>query len=414
MIAVSSLDSHQLTSHSSVPSSLTGIPILSFFSGAGFLDIGFMQGGFNSIWRNEYDPNFVKGFVYGMSALTGSELDSQIHNSDSIVNLGPNQIAREAFNNMPSPSLFGFIGGPPCPDFSVGGKNMGGQGERGKLSQVYVNRILELKPAFFLFENVPGLLRTSKHRLFLINLLEQLSRYYLLDLKILNALDYGVPQDRERVFLVGFRKNWLKASLGLSLPSNVNDWLIMNPVPAVQNSLNLPGMGSYHWFPWPRDERYENAKKRFEWPLKTPFREKPEKPCGIPEELMVHKYICNLEETAALPNGLEAFEPKSDKFDLIAEGDDSRKSFKRLHRWRYSPAAAYGNNEVHLHPTEPRRLTVREALRIQTVPDKYSLPPEMPLSHKFKTIGNGVPVKLAKVMAVSIKKVLEGKFDANF
>jgi site-specific DNA-cytosine methylase len=60
------------------------------------------------------------------------------------------------------------------------------------------------------------------------------------------------------------------------------------------------------------------------------------------------------------------------KFQEIAGGDNSRQSLKRLHRRRYSPAAAYGNNEVHLHPTEKRRLTVRETMRIQTVPDEYA------------------------------------------
>jgi DNA (cytosine-5)-methyltransferase 1 len=63
---------------------------------------------------------------------------------------------------------------------------------------------------------------------------------------------------------------------------------------------------------------------------------------------------------------------------------------------------------------QPRRLTVREALRIQTVPDKYILPSDMPLSHKFKTIGNGVPVKLATAVASSIEKVLKGDFNGNF
>lgn len=62
--------------------------------------------------------------------------------------------------------LTGFIGGPPCPDFSVAGKNKGRDGENGRLSQSYIDIILEMKPDFFLFENVKGLYRTSKHREF--------------------------------------------------------------------------------------------------------------------------------------------------------------------------------------------------------------------------------------------------------
>jgi DNA (cytosine-5)-methyltransferase 1 len=358
------------------------IPILSFFTGAGFLDIGFMQAGFKTVWCNEYDRNFVKGFEYGLTSLTGKE--HKISNTSSIIELGPNQIAREAFNNMQIPEVFGMIGGPPCPDFSVGGKNRGREGDNGKLSQVYVNRIIELQPTFFLFENVPGLLRTTKHREFFKHLRSQLSFDYVIDYCVLNALDFGVPQDRERVIMIGFKKKWLQKKLGFRQVSSL-----------------------YPWYKWPKDERYINSKAKFNWPGIIPFGDEPEKPKLIPNELMVGSIICNLEEMALLPNGLEGLVPKSDKFLLIPEGDVSRKSFKRLHRWRYSPTVAYGNNEVHLHPIQPRRLTVRETLRIQSVPDTYILPDNMPLTHKFKTIGNGVAVKLANAVATSIRKMIE-------
>ena len=91
------------------------------------------------------------------------------------------------------------------------------------------------------------------------------------------------------------------------------------------------------------------------------------------------------------------------ELNKIAEGETNRPSFKRLHRYKYSPTACYGNNEVHLHPYLNRRISVREALRIQGVPDEYVLPPELSLSKKFKMIGNGVPVPLAKAVAVAVK-----------
>jgi len=75
----------------------------------------------------------------------------------------------------------------------------------------------------------------------------------------------------------------------------------------------------------------------------------------------------------------------------IDEGDDSKKSYKRLHRWRYSPTVAYGNNEVHLHPYKTRRLSAAESMALQSLPKEFCLPPDMSLSDKFKTIGNGVP-----------------------
>ena len=92
----------------------------------------------------------------------------------------------------------------------------------------------------------------------------------------------------------------------------------------------------------------------------------------------------------------------------IPEGDDSKKSYKRLHRWRYSPTVAYGNNEVHLHPYKARRLSVAEALALQSLPKDFCLPPEMSLTAKFKTTGNGVPFLLANGIAKTIYQFLKG------
>jgi DNA (cytosine-5)-methyltransferase 1 len=101
------------------------------------------------------------------------------------------------------------------------------------------------------------------------------------------------------------------------------------------------------------------------------------------------------------------------RFLSVDEGDDSKKSYKRLHRWRYSPTAAYGNNEVHLHPYEPRRINVAEALAIQSLPADFELPPTMTLSNMFKTVGNGVPYLAALGLANSIKKHL-GETNATY
>jgi DNA (cytosine-5)-methyltransferase 1 len=209
---------------------------------------------------------------------------------------------------------------------------------------------------------------------------------YAVDLRVLSSLDLGLPQDRERVFVVGVRRSVIKEIYG-----------------------TIVRKGERDWFPWPRDDRYERAKERFRWPTTSPFGRTPPKPEGIPEELFVGPLVLNQEELEKLPNAGEGFEPHSEKFHFILEGDDSRKSFKRLHRYRYSPTAAYGNNEVHLHPTLPRRLRVREAMRIQTVPDTFALPPELPLSTKFKLIGNGVPVRLAWHIGSVLARFLTGK-----
>lgn len=380
------------------------IPILSFFTGAGFLDLGFRQSGFNAIWHNEYSAAFVSGFEHGMASLGLSNESARIQATQSILEVSSEEIIRSAFKDGAIPECFGVIGGPPCPDFSVGGKNRGSKGENGRLTEVFANRILEIRPSFFLLENVPGLLRTSKHREFLASIMEHLGTEFFLDLRILNALEYGVPQDRERIFLFGLNRRWLKRKSSENLPTQDVKRLI-SKARSSNRTLGEP-LDSF-WFPWEHRKLYWKPKNSFVWPDTDPFGSSPDRP-SAPIELMVGPLLLDSEATAMLPNGMDCFVPYSAKFHEIPEGDVSGKSFKRLHRWRFSPAAAYGNNEVHLHPTEPRRINVREAMRIQTVPDAYSLPSSMPLSAKFKTVANGVPVKLASAVASSIRLVLDG------
>lgn len=101
--------------------------------------------------------------------------------------------------------MTGIIGGPPCPDFSVAGKNKGKEGENGKLSGTYVRLICETRPDFFLFENVKGLYRTAKHREFFEHLKSQLIEAdYLLTEQLINSIEFGAPQDRDRIILIGF------------------------------------------------------------------------------------------------------------------------------------------------------------------------------------------------------------------
>lgn len=119
---------------------------------------------------------------------------------------------------------------------------------------------------------------------------------------------------------------------------------------------------------------------------------------------MTVKYFFRRNEVDKHPNAAAYFKPKAglSKMKIIPEGDDSKKSYKRLHRWRYSPTAAYGNNEVHLHPYKERRLSVAEALAIQSLPKEFSFPDSMTLTDMFKTIGNGVPFIMSSGIAKTI------------
>src|SRR5665213_2165680 len=115
------------------------------------------------------------------------------------------------------------------------------------------------------------------------------------------------------------------------------------------------------------------------------------------------------------PNAKNYFQPRQGlvRFQQVLEGDDLKKSFKRLHRWRYSPTAAYGNNEVHIHPYKARRITVAEALSIQSLPKEFVIPEHISLTDMFKTVGNGVPFLAAKGLANTIFEFLYNNPNKN-
>lgn len=361
------------------------IPVISLFSGGGFMDMGFINAGFDIVFANEYDKTFAKLHDEGLASWTkGHEKKyCPISSTKSLADMNPEDILHQAFP-CGTPALWGIIGGPPCQDFTMNGNGKGFGGERGKMTHVFYNRIRKMKPSFFVMENVPGLLMRKEQKQILDTLLlNNICEDYYIDRKILNALDFGVPQYRKRVFIVGLRKDSF--------------------TPTLKREPSLSDVTSMD-FPWPK-AKYPNAEKKYNWPSMTPFGAIDiSKPDHIPYCLCVES--C-LEGAKELPNGNEyfAFTKDVEKRKEIQEGDTKRRSFKRLHRYRYSPTTCFGNNEIFLHPYENRRLTVREALRLQGVDDKYCLGPGR-FSSKFKIISNGVPTPLANVVANSLYECL--------
>lgn len=367
--------------------------LFSFFAGAGFMDLGFEKTqGFETLFTNEYHNPFMDVYISARRNLkipepkfgySGLDIRSYLDSFNSSLLKDQVTKAKNEFD------LIGFIGGPPCPDFSIGGKNKGKEGENGKLSRTYIELIIRNKPDFFLFENVKGLYRTKKHREFFEQLkLSLIENGYYLAEKLINAIEYGVPQDRERIILIGFRKTILK-DYGVRL----------NGTPFLKS------------FQWENSTSY-SQKDIFSlnWPTQEPFKNNSTKPLpnGIIEELTV-EYWFNKNNVSNHFNSIHRFQPRSglSKFKVIPEGDDLKKSYKRLHRWRYSPTAAYGNNEVHLHPYKERRISVAEALAIQSLPKEFIIPDHISLTNMFKTIGNGVPYLAAKGLAQTIMTFMQ-------
>jgi len=364
------------------------IGIFSFFAGAGFLDLGFeTTGQFETLFVNEYHRAFADIYVSSREKLGierprfGYQVADITENLTNLNSLWLSQNLKEARQKN---DIIGFIGGPPCPDFSIAGKNKGHNGENGKLSGTYVELICRNKPDFFLFENVKGLYRTTKHREFFEGMKTKLiSEGYYITEKLINAIEFGVPQDRDRIILIGFKRSTL-GDLGFKL----------NGSPIIKN------------FNWESNCIYK-AKDVFSmsWPKLEKFKEfsrKP-KPLSIPQELTV-EYWFKKNTVEKHPNAKNYFMPRAglEKFKVIDEGDDLKKSYKRLHRWRYSPTAAYGNNEVHLHPYKARRISAAEALAIQSLPKEFVISQSVSLTDMFKTIGNGVPYLAAKGLAKTI------------
>ncbi len=370
------------------------IGIFSFFAGAGFLDLGFEKTGhFETLFVNEYHKAFMEVYKGARSGL-GIAAPLFGHDTTDITSyLEPARIKdfkQKLATAKSKYGITGFIGGPPCPDFSVGGKNKGQHGENGKLSGTYIELICMVKPEFFLFENVKGLYRTKKHREFFDSLKDKLKSagYYLTE-KLINAIEFGAPQDRQRIILIGFHKDFLPTKI---------------------KKQNLEK--TLKEFDWEKNTLH-NPKKVFahNWPATDPFGEDRENamPDHIPHELTVQHWF-NKNDVVNHPNASHYFQPRNGlvKFQSILEGDDIKKSYKRLHRWRYSPTAAYGNNEVHLHPYKARRISAAEALAIQSLPADFIIPSNISLTDMFKTIGNGVPFLAAKGLALNIYDFING------
>lgn len=360
--------------------------IYSFFSGSGFLDLGFEMNGFQIELVNEFSKPFIEAYQYSREHMGLPRPTHGYSNIDmnEYLNEQNDELRGYIQESRADGSLVGFIGGPPCPDFSIAGKQKGRNGDNGKLSQAYVNLIMKQQPDFFLFENVKGLWRTAKHRAYYEELKTLLSEHYVLTDRLTNALEFGVPQDRDRILLFGIHRN---------ISDNVDN------------------------FDWEAYKRYDlDIVKNIAWPTREPFQNGIETECpnNVIQELTVEHWF-EQNDVEHHPNGQEHFVPRGglNRMQTIEEGDDSRKSYKRLHRWRYSPTVCYGNNEVHLHPYRERRLTVAEALALQSLPREFQLPPEMSLSNKFKTIGNGVPYLLSAGVAQTIRDYLMGEINGE-
>lgn len=320
--------------------------IISLFSGAGGLDLGFEKAGFKTIWANEFDKEIWETFEKNFP---NTNLDRR-----SIVNIPSNEI----------PDAVGLIGGPPCQSWSEAGKLKGINDHRGQLFFEFIRVLRDKKPLFFLAENVSGML-ASRHKEALENIKKHFTDSgYTLSFKLLNAHDYKVPQDRKRVFFIGFRndlnidfkfplkfskKRFLKDVI-FDLKDNVvsaKDKNYANDNCIVDNHEYLTGSFSSMFMSRNRVRSWDEPS----FTIQAGGRHAP-----------IH--------------------PQAPKMEFIEK--DKRKFVE-------------GYEDLY------RRLSVRECARIQTFPDEHKFYYKN-LTAGYKMVGNAVPPNLAYFLA---KKIIE-------
>jgi len=360
--------------------------IFSFFSGSGFLDLGFECAGYEIAFVNEISSSFLKAYKYsrarmGIPAPKYGYYDIDIND---FLNGRKEELRQLVRDTQASGRLVGFIGGPPCPDFSVAGKNKGASGPNGKLSLTYIDLIADIAPDFFLFENVKGLWRTARHKDFFEELKAKThAAGYSTTERLCNALEFAVPQDRERILFFGVKTDLLDNSRSSEKEISA--------------------------FPWCQFTSYNaHTVKKMPWVATNAFGNDLIPSLTDDMERLTVQHWFDKNDVEHHPNAKAHFTPRGgiEKMRTVLEGDVSRKSYKRLHRYRYSPTAAYGNNEVHLHPCKERRISAAESMAIQSLPKEFELPQDMTLSDMFKTIGNGVPYLLSEGIAKTIRVFL--------
>lgn len=322
--------------------------VVSFFAGAGGLDLGFEQAGFNVIWANEYDKDIWATYE--------KNHQNTILDKRSLVNITAEEV----------PDCDGIIGGPPCQSWSEAGALRGIKDKRGQLFFDFI-RILEAKqPKFFLAENVSGML-SSRHTDALANIKGMFKNAgigYDLSFKMLNAADYDVPQDRKRVFFIGTRKD---LGINFKFPSPQSSKIDLKEAIGDLKDSVLPAL---------------------------PYNKTNGKKC---KELNHEYMIGDFSSMFMSRNRVRAWDEQS--FTIQAGGRHAplHPQAPKMHFIEQNKREfVKGSEELY------RRLSVRECARIQTFPDDF----EFVYTHVaagYKMIGNAVPVNLAKHIANSIK-----------
>ncbi len=350
---------------------------VSLFSGAGGMDVGFARAGFQSVIACELDPAACETFNQNLH-LVG-------HRGNAIT---PTSITDVDLSKVPS-NLDIVYGGPPCQGFSVAGK-MDPNDDRSKLIHAFFDVVGETKPRSFVCENVKALAISGRWAEVRKALFKRTKQDYSVALIVLGATDFGVPQNRERMFLIGIRRDLYNAGTDAltkdlerrlvdfrSTPETLADIVRdLGPAGTTKNPLTC------------------TAKVAF---AKAPI-------------LRRSPYAGMLFNGAGRPipsRGFSSTLPASmggNKTPIVDEGEILEGMPSLIEEYHRSLMAG-GKPMRGEAPKRLRRLTIKECMRIQTFPDEFSFAGRK--SAVYRQIGNAVPCRLAEVVAKTVDGILK-------
>ena len=321
--------------------------IVSFFAGAGGLDLGFQKAGFDVVWANEYDKEIWETYEKNHK--------NTILDKRSIVDIPSNEV----------PDCDGIIGGPPCQSWSEAGSKRGIADKRGQLFYEFMRILADKRPKFFLAENVSGML-LPMHKDALANIKQMFTDIgYDLSFQLLNVSDFGVPQDRKRVFFIGYR-NDLGIKFQFPKCSTIENKITLKDTIIDLKDNVLPA----------KEGNYTNGDK-------CKIRNHEYMIGGFSSMYMSRNRVRSWDEVSFTiqAGGRHApIHPQAPKMNFIEQN-----------------IREFVKGKEHLY----RRLSVRECARIQTFPDDFIFYYKSVVAG-YKMIGNAVPVEMAKVLGLKI------------
>lgn len=354
---------------------------IDLFAGAGGMSLGFEQAGFDIVAAVEIDP--IHAAVHKFNFPNCATI------CRSVVGLTAEEIRRAA--NLGTKSVDVVFGGAPCQGFSTIGKRAMDD-PRNLLVQEFVRIVVELKARHFVFENVRGL-TLGKHRKFLVELIGAFKRagYQVVeDYRVLNAADYGVPQDRRRLFLYGASKTeqiptYPQARARVTVADAISD------IPDADNFEQLLSNDVVK----ARFGRGTAYSRRLRGIAADP--DDYSHPRSFDRSLLTSS-LRTTHTDASMKRFLSAepgsTEPISRFFKLDLNG-----VCNTLRAGTDSARGAFTSPRP-IHPTKPRVITVREAARLHSYPDWFRF--HATKWHGFRQIGNSVPPLLARAVASQV------------